>query len=173
MNINPRQNDWNEPNAKATGNANNGWNGPNPDSNANGGNDWNHNATSQQKTTGNTAGQQDTWEKNNAAAAGQQNIWENNNDTAQNWNGNNSSGCDEKQKIQDQAWGENNGNNAVNGPMPASGELKREKSRKSKDSNKAPEGPSFSPNVSAGMPSMASVPLQPKPYWSIWTGRHP
>lgn len=146
-----QQTSWDNGNASGNGNGNDGWN----------------NNNSPQQTSGAEQAQQNTWGSGNGAADG---------------NGNQKPEWNDSQPNHGQAWGANNGNNNAgqnfgNGPATSEG-AKKKSSLKSKHSNKAPStAHGFVQPATAGVtplnpylatgPSMP-MPLQPKPYWSIW-----
>ena len=143
-----------------------GWDNVNTSGNGNG-NDSSNNNNSLQQTSGAEQAKQNTWDSGNGAADGDDNG-------KRAWN--------ESQPSHGQDWGVNNGHNDAvqnfgNGPSFSQGARKKS-SLKSKHSNKAPSTArgflqskpaamaSLNPYLATG-PSMP-VPLQPKPYWSIW-----
>ena len=147
------QTGWGNANASGSGNGNDGWN--------------NNNNNSPQQNAGAQQAQQNTWGSENIAADG---------------NANQKPAWNDSQPNHGQVGGANNGNNdagqnSSNGPA-FSERARKKSSLKSKNPNKAPStAHGFVQSAAAGMaplnpylatgPSMP-MPLQPKPYWSIW-----
>ena len=143
-----------------------GWDKVNSSGNGNGNDSWNNNKSSQQPGGAEQA-QQNTWDSGNGAADGDGNqkpVW------------------NDSQPNHGQEWGGNNGNNDAGqnfgNNLAFSQNTRKKSSLKSKHSNNAPSTAHgfvqsgnaaiapLNPYLATG-PSMP-VPLQPKPYWSIW-----
>lgn len=171
------QNGWN--NGRNDGNGNpinsrtngptqqNYWDSGTTYGNGNGNENWDNNSSPQQ-IAGATSPEQNTGGYGNANS---------------NANGNGTAQCNQTQPNQGQNWGaSNNGDNNAGGqawnsfenPQRGSQASKKALSMNSKHSNRAPSiAHGVLQSTPAGFPSSnlihaGSMPLQPKPYWSIW-----